>query len=127
MSITLTTPLTFDPGHGLPVEVLNEAKINAFRVDIIGKTLMIDTQYGNTVGGTWVSGSAPGHTHLIENKPAQINYADPDNSLEADPVYDTLMGTSLTSAAGSPLYGEVGVSLYQVLVDEGIYEGTIEV
>jgi hypothetical protein len=127
MGITLTTALSFQAGHGEPAETLAEVKINSFSVDIIGKTLSICTQYGNTVGGIWVAGNAAGHCHLIENLPEQINYADPENSIAADPVYDILMGTSLTSAEGVSLYGEVGTSLYQVLLDKGIYEGTINV
>lgn len=127
MAITLTNPFTFQPGHGLPAETLNEVKIVSFSVDIVAKVLKISTQYGNHVNDVWVPGNAPGHVHRIENHPEQINLADPENSIPANPVYDNLMATSLTPAAGVPIYDVVGTSLYQVLLDEGLYEGTISV
>lgn len=126
MGIRLTEPFSFQPGHNAPVEVLAEIKITSFSVDIVGKVLTINTDYGNTVDGVWVQGNANGHTHRVENKPEQINYADPANSIPADPVYDILMGTTVTPAAGVPVYGVVGLSLYTILISEGLYAGEIE-
>lgn len=125
MAINLDTAFTYQPGHGLVQEILSEVKIIHFSIDIEAKVLTIRTQYGNHINDVWVAGNAPGHDHQIKNIPEIINYADPENSIPADPVYDTLMATSLTPAAGLPLYGVVGASLYQVLIDEGLYEGTI--
>lgn len=125
MTIALTTPHIYDPGHGDAPEVSNEIKIVDFHMSIVESCLTIITQYGNTSEDVWIAGNAPGHDITIKNTPAQIHPDDPEQSIPADPSYNILVGTSMTSATGVPIYGEVSDSLYQYLIDKGHYIGTI--
>jgi hypothetical protein len=125
MTIALTTPLSYDPGHGGATETLNEIKIIDFHVSIVEAWLTLVTQYGNTVEGVWIPGSAPGHDITIRNTPEILHPDDPEQSIPADPAYNILVGTSLTSAADVPVYSEVSDGLYQYLLDKAHYVGTI--
>ena len=125
MTIALTTPLEYPAEHGCPAETLGEVKIIDFHVSIVESWLTITTQYGNTVDGTWIPGCAAGNEITVRNEPAQFDPADLENSILADPAYNILVGTSLTSAAGVPTYGEVSKGLYQFLVDKEHYIGTV--
>ena len=125
MTIALTTPFTYDPGHGNTPESLGEVKIIDFHVSIVESWLTLVTQYGNTVEGVWLPGSAPGHDITIRNTPEITHPDDPGQSIPADPAYNILVGTSLTTATGVPVYGEVSNGLYQYLIDNVHYVGTI--
>lgn len=124
MTITLTTPHNYLPGHGKPTQVCHEVKIILFTVDIIASYLDIEAQYGNTVEGIWQASDAPTESYRVANWPEVINPYDPENSQPANPEYNILVGTSLTSATGVPIYGEVSDGLYQWLLDKGHYVGT---
>lgn len=126
MTIALTTPLTYDPGQEWGgTEVLNEVKIVEFHVSIAESHLTLVTQYGNTVDGVWIPGSAPGHDITVRNAPEILHPDDPELSIPANPAYNILVGTSLTSATGVPVYGEVSAGLYQYLLDSEHYVGTV--
>lgn len=125
MPILLDTPFQYSPGHAAAPESYPEAKIVFFSVDIEGRELTVRIQYGTTVDGLWVPGRAPEHNVIVENRDAHIG---PGNvQVLPDPAYDTLVGGAATMLpTGSPLYSEVALSLYQYLIAQGLYEGTIQ-
>ena len=136
MTIELTTPLTYDPGHGGAPEVLNEVKVIDFHVNIVEFWLTMTTQYGNTVDGAWIAGNAPGHDVHIQNTPVQVHPDDPEQSIPADNAYNIMIMTKVLAATISALaledpvpdlyvYNLVSDGLYQYLLDNGHYIGTI--
>lgn len=128
MSITLTTPLNFEPGHGLPMEVYNEVSIVDFHVKLRQKEMKVLVEYGNTnAGGIWVPGKAEKGCVVIRNIPAYEDAAGVQHL--DDPQFDIIVGTQIVQAAevGARIYDIVGLHLYQWLVDNGYYPGTVNV
>lgn len=117
MTILLTTALTHSPGHGAADETYGEVKVLSFRVWITKAKLEIVTNYGNTVEGVWVGGK----TH-----PLIVVVADHDNTIPATTDYTDLMLAAQCSEAGALLYNEVAESLYQYLLDQELYAGTVQ-
>ena len=122
MPILLDTPFQFSPGHNKPIETYNEVKIVKFAVDIAISELHLLIQYGNTVSGVWVAGQAQINSVFVENLEDRV---DGGVEIPAFPAYDILVGTSVTTGTGISLYNDVAQNLYQYLIDQEIYEGTI--
>jgi len=124
MPILLDAPETIVLGHGRPNETYPEVKIVLVEIDIEGKRLMLRCEYGATVDGQWEPGKSV-VDHVVEDKPACIG---PGNvEVPADPAYSTMAGTAVTQLpTGSNLYTEVALAFYQLLISEGIYQGTIQ-
>ena len=129
MTIQLTTPMQMPAVHGQPAETNNEVKIVAIGIVPFGeyKEITMTCQYGNTdQDGDWApSTQVPKMVHTIENTEATV---DPDTGGElvpADPAFDLYVASSFPSSLQNTLYDEVAESLYQHLIDEGIYAGTI--
>ena len=123
MTIELTTPFSYTPGHGESSVSYAEVKIIFFSVNIELMCIVLRVQYGDTVSGNWTPGKVPIHQILIEDVAEKIDSA--GDEIDANPVYSILMGTSLTSDTGVSLYNDVGNNLYQHLIDKGFYTGTI--
>ena len=122
MPILLDTPFQFSPGHAKPAETYNEVKIIKFSVDVSIGQLHLLVQYGNTVSTVWQAGKAEIKPVFVEDRGPTV---DGGVEIPADPAYSTLVGTSVTSGTGISLYNDVSLNLYQYLIDEGLYAGTI--
>ena len=91
MSIALTTPHPFNPGHGQPVIEYPEVMIVQVDHEVVGQRLVLHMQYGTTVAGDWVGAAeVPRHEEVIEN------YQGTPDGLggwleEPDPKYDLFM------------------------------------
>ena len=125
MSILLTTPLVHDPGHGQASETYNEIKVLWFRPWTTKNKMEIMTNYGNTVDGAWVNGKTHANCILVQNKPAESDGE--EETAPAEPAYDDMVnGVVVTQAdVGKLLYSVVSDDLYQYLIDEGHYAGTV--
>ena len=126
MTILLTTPLVHEPGHGQASETYNEVKILTYRPWTTKGKLEIVTTYGNTVNGAWVNGKTHQRIILVKNTEAET-----DGEVEltpADPAYDNFVGSVFVTQedVGKLLYGVVSDDLYQYLIDEGHYAGTVQ-
>jgi len=126
MPIVLTTPFSFDPGHGQPVESYGEMKIVEFVCGVQESQIRMRCQYGDTVDGTWVPGNAPESAHVVEDRPAAEN-------VPATSDYTDLVAASRTTAddeitpgdGGHSIYVGAARELYEWLIARGIYDGTI--
>ena len=140
MPIDLTTPHFDDP----------QVRISVVGIDLNNKEIVLTVQYGDTIDGTWIpSGEHGAETHVIKNHELIT-----DGEIElvsADSVYDDLVATAkglctFTNMDADPRYLKVTEShpthgnldiwvelsyigvkrqLYQWLLDEEIYAGTI--
>jgi hypothetical protein len=127
MSILLTTPQSFDPGHGQATIQYPEVKIVQVDHDIVAKRMVLHLQYGETINDDWHgSPLMEKHFEVIENFAGN-----PDGNgggwlpgQEPDPAYDLFMVGHQASSTQTLLYDEVASALYQYLLDEDIYEGT---
>ena len=106
MPVSLTTPKNtgdLDPSSA----VYAEAKIVFQSIDVEVKAINVKVQYGNTVSGVWEKG-------ILKDEWFVIKGAD----------YDTVVASS-SSAAGEIYYEKVAAVLYQWLIDNGHFVGTI--
>jgi hypothetical protein len=114
--------------HGSPAEQYNEVKIVAINIVPFGddKEITMTCQYGNTDNDDeWQpSIRLDKMPHTILNRDVVVD-ADGNEVEPAEPNYDLFVLAAVTSAPGAYIYDEVAESLYQWLLDEGIYEGTI--
>lgn len=125
MSITLTTPQQYDPGHGQSPISVPEVKIYQVDHEIVAKRLILHMQYGTTISGDWIGQpEMPVHSEVIYNFDGM-----PDGEggwvQEPDPAYDLFMVSTFPSSTSNLLYDENATALYQYLLDDGRYEGTI--
>ncbi len=125
MSIQLTTPHPFDPGHGQAVLTFPEVMIVQVDHEVVGHCLVLHMQYGETIDGEWVGTPVmPRFEEVIENFQGV-----PDGEggwlEEPDPVYDLFMSSTSASSTETPLYDENAKALYQHLLDDNRYDGTI--
>jgi hypothetical protein len=122
MSILLTTPETFNPGHGQPTIVYPEVKIVQVDHEIVAKRLVLHMQYGETIDGDWIgSPHMYKHVEIIENFEG---IAGQDDWIEEpDPRYDLFMVSQFAESTTAYLYDENARALYQYLLDQGIYAG----
>lgn len=125
MTILLTTPLVHESGHGKVQETYNELKILCFRPWTVQRKIEIIVNYGNTVDDLWVGGKTHQNVILVKNTPAQT-----DGFVEtapADPAYDVLHVLVVTQDdVGKSMHEQVLKQLYQYLIDEGFYAGTVQ-
>ena len=126
MTINLTTPQPFEQGHGRPT--LTYPQVMAVQIDqgVVGRHLTMHMQYGDHDGeGEWVgSPNFPAFIEVIENF---AGIADGEGGWieEPDPVYDLFILSTYPASTSNPLYDENSDALYQYLLDDGRYEGTI--
>lgn len=137
MTIALDTTYVYDPGHGGTVENNDEVKIIEFTPYILERRMRIVCQYGNTNEEVWLPSSAPTVDIWAVNEPELVHPQDPEQSVEADPVYDTMMAEAKLSAAEitalaalDPVpdvytYGLVSKGMYQWLVNKNHFQGTV--
>ena len=123
MPILLTTPYALPASLEYPAETYNEVKISMFAIELDSQHVHINCRYGNTVDGVWMQGRAT---------PIPITYEEHDPRVDGEGEvvaavtdYSELVYTATTSAVGLSLYTEVKNSLYQKLIDEGNFPGTI--
>ena len=110
MPILLNTPLNTGDIDGN----YNEVKIVEMRWLGERSTIRLVVEYGNTVNGKWVTGKFfTGSTNQ-----------NPKSHLIVDEDYTAMIST-LSSAEGAPLYGEIKDALYAYLLNKGLYPGTI--
>lgn len=110
MSIQLTTPLSVgDLDGNSPYQ---EAKIIDFKLFSADKRMELVVQLGNTIAGKWTPPVLSMGTITVK----RFEISDTD--------YDTLVATQ-SLAVGEVYYQKVSEALYQWLLDNGHYVGTI--
>lgn len=140
MPLALTTPHFDDP----------QVRISVVGIDLHNSEIVLTVEYGDTVSGTWTpSGDHAPQTHTIKNWEMET---DGEVELVAeDPVYNTLVAGAFglctfddksadpryfKVVTNHPIHGNLDLwvelsyvavkrQLYQWLLDEEIYEGTI--
>ena len=129
--ILLTTPFDasgIDPAHPSYTHI----KIMWMNWDARTSVITMGCYHGYLDGGDFVMGvEVPNVTfkqsqcYNIKVGPTQAELdADPNAGETVTPNYDDMVAT-LTSAADVLVYEEVANALYQWLLDEGLYAGTI--
>lgn len=134
MPLLLTTPHTEPAKHGQPAKNYAMVMLETFTVKAPARTIILRLQYGNVLNGKWVSDLEPFGLR-IHNTPAVMQTGqDPETGewvevevTPADLQFDQMVAafvirTSDTSKLG---YNVVAAFLYQWLIDNGYYEGTI--
>ena len=119
MPISLTTAFSYEPGHGQSTISYGEVKIICFTQVTEENRIDMHVQYGDTVDGKWVPGVVPVHMLSIQDTPA----IPPD--IPAGNDYLMFVGTKYPTSTSNLLYVEVANTLYQYLIDQGLYAGTI--
>lgn len=125
MSILLDTPHPFDPGHGQAVLNFPEVMIVQVDHEIVGQRLVLHMQYGETIDGEWIGTPVvPRFEEVIEN---EQGYPDGEGGWieEPDPKYDLFMVSSFAPNTTDYLYDINAVALYQYLIDDNRYAGSI--
>jgi len=132
MPLLLDTPYTFDPGFGKPPEDAAMVIIESVHLHLLESELIVQCEYGNVVDGAWVAIATPIHQVFIRNEPGDVVW---DKDAEGNPVpipvtpdqphFDEFRAASLTAAAGLPVFDEAKRHLYQYLLDQGIFAGSI--
>jgi len=125
MPITLTTPQTFEPGHGQASIDYPEVKIVQVDWEIVGKRLVLHMQYGETINGDW-----KGSPEMAWHPEPIFNFEgvpDGDGGWvdEPDPAYDLFWVALSASSTQTLLYDENSTAFYQYLLDDGRYVGAI--
>lgn len=114
MALSLTTPLSVgDLDSGTTYA---EVKIVMFMLCSADETIRIECEYGNTVSGSWVPGIRAGNA---ANQSFIIQDIDGGTSHYTDMIANT------SAAASENYYDEVATLLYQWLIDESHFAGTI--
>ena len=128
MPIQLTTPKSVgDLDPGAPSGQYNQAKIVAQTLKTEEKQIMITVQVGNTVDGSWRKGVMPQQTYTIMNGADHEDPehpGDPNYIIPGVPDYDNLV-SELPANTTDPIYDHAAKALYQYLIDQGLYVGTI--
>jgi hypothetical protein len=109
MPIQLTS--SYSVGAVDPNSPYQQVKVLQFTLHPAGRLIELSVQLGNTVDGSWAAGMA------IEDKTVKRF-----RIIGAD--YDTLVA-SASAAAGEVYYDKVAQKLYQWLIDNGHFAGTI--
>lgn len=132
MPLLLDTPHTFDPGAGQPVQTAAMVIIESVHLHLLESELIIQCEYGNVVDGAWVAIATPIHQLFIRNVPAEVVW---DQDAEGNPVavpvtlgephFDNFRAASLTAAADLPVFDEAKRHLYQYLLDQEVFAGSI--
>ena len=138
MPLLLDTPYTFDPGFGNAPETAVMVIIESVHIHLLEGDLLIQCEYGNVVDGAWVAISTPVHQVHIRNEEDEVQWDQgPPNAdgTQGEPVpvvmkhgakhFDILRATALTAAADAPVFDEVKRHLYQYLLDQGTFVGSI--
>ncbi len=106
--IELTT--AFDPGD-IAAGDYTHVRIQSFRVDLVKQVIALDTLFGTLSGEDFVAGvDVPRATRKRFH-------------IQGDDY--AAMITKLTSAADVLIYDEVARELYQFLIDQGHFAGTV--
>jgi hypothetical protein len=125
MTILLTTPYEFHVPHTGEVETYGEIQIKHFELETEEWWCKITTRYGDTVDGTWTPGHAPQATFLFRDVEAKLDIATGQGEA-GDPIFSTFIGTKKTSAADVMTYAETARALFELLIEQGKYEGVIQ-
>jgi hypothetical protein len=103
MPIQLTNP--FNPGDVDAGKTYAQAKVVGVNVNVLGNSMRIDCSPGNTTEAVWVSGVIGFKTLIIEGQ-----------------AFGAIMGAI---PVDETLHYAIVSRIYQWLLDEGIYVGTI--
>ena len=104
MPLQLTT--AFNPGDMDPDKTYAQVKIIGYSVNILDRSMSLFCQLGNTVNGAWTPSVVPVKTiNLLSDK------------------FLPLMLQAVVN--GETVYNAVSRVLYQHLIDDGTYPGTI--
>lgn len=116
MELLLTTPVDVDAVS------CTKVKIIAATVDYRGDFIRMECQFGNTSGSDWVESSRV-DAHVIRDV-AQVGESGDDWYVAPTTKLNDFKTTS-SSNNGEMSYDAIERSLYQYLIDEAIYPGTI--
>lgn len=108
--IQLTTP--YDPGSLDPGKSYTHVQIKAFHFSLRNQEIELEVEYGYKENSVFTSGKTKVQRHHIK-----------DNALAGTMHWSALVAT--VGIAGKSVYRQVGEGLYNHLVDEGIYPGTV--
>lgn len=124
-TIILATPLMHNLDDGTSVNY-TDVLIEKFSHSTSEKEIRLTCYWGTVVNDVFIYGKRPPRIIHIENIPAHI--AAGGVEVPASPLYDLLMVGAVTvsgTPAGTSLLYLVALSLYQSLLDQGYYYGTI--
>lgn len=138
MAILLTTPHTYDHGHGDATVEYTHVVIRRQIVDTISKVLTLQMQYCN-LGAGCVLSPEPVHTLQIRNTEAVVDQAggvDPETGkyavqpvevVAAEPAFDNLRAAFVVAAddVDEEGYDVVANYLYGYLITNAYYNGSI--
>lgn len=122
MPIQLTS--AFDAGDWDAGKTYGQARIVFFSLDNLSERISLTVQLGNTVSGKWETGRLPLKEFVIEDKPHDLDEnGDPIPNTD-DPQYTTLVD-KLCPDTSTRIYDASATEMYQWLLDQGHYAGTI--
>jgi len=130
MPILLDTPHTYSPGHGAAPVVSAMVEVVGMNVQTTADVMLLSMQYGNHDGTSWTPGPEAPHVIKIRDVPAVVvvgfdaegAYGEQEQE-PADLRFTDLIASALTSAAGTPVWGEVQYALYNWLLTHGPEDG----
>jgi len=126
MPLQLTTPKSTGD---LDLSALNNAygeiKIIKQDIDVTNKVISLSIEYGNTVNDIWIQGILPPQEFKIRNMPAQYDLLEPPNEIVPAIAHYDILISQLPTDANISIYNNVAVALYQWLIDNGYFSGTI--
>lgn len=111
MPVLLTNPL--NPGD-IDVTQYSEVKITQMLWDAEQNLIRLKCQYGNTVNGVWTPGK---DFHGATRQNPEFHFIQGED-------YFTIL-TSTASGENQLIYNKVRDTLYDYLMNKGIYSGTV--
>jgi len=124
MPLQLTTPKnTGDLDPNAPNNQYAQVKILTMTVHLSLSQIVLEVEYGNTVGNTWRKGVLPSTRYTIRNLPG-VNDRDGNLIEPAHPYFNQLV-VQTVSSPDAVIYDDVAKHLYQWLIDCGHYAGTV--
>lgn len=137
MPILLSTPFTYQPGHGEPPSVHAMVLIGSLQLDSVNRLIVLEMRYGSwdPVASAWTDSGSPPRKIRVVNRPAVTQGGvDPETGQwgeqeaePSDPAFDQLYESLvvLAGSVGGNHYDHISQYLYQWLIDNGYYQGVI--
>ena len=122
MPILLTTPFSFDPGFGQPIEVYTHVNLMRFEIDRRQNRLRCEFDYGVYDGAQFIVGKAAPLLRDVRDIDGQVALNPETGQWETIDPFPEFTGLIVANYA---TWSDAGTALYQLIINDGACDGTI--